>query len=107
MEAIAVLHQELPQAYQAATRARLVAELGLYLEDQLRQLAIRRDDRARQVGDGLLVRHRQHHRAAARVVETRQLAADGVVTSALAPEFRRLHDRQQQLLPADALHLLA
>src|SRR6185437_4477861 len=106
MEAVAVLHQELAQANQAATRARLVAELGLYLKDQLRQLAVRRDNRARQIGDGLLMGHRQHHRAPSGIREARQLAADGVVASALAPEFGWLHDRQQQLLPADALHLL-
>ena len=107
VEAVGVLHQELAQAHEAATRARLVAELALDLIDQLRKLAIGLDDGAREVGDGLLVRHRQHHRMLGAILEPREVAADGVVAPRLLPELRRLHDRQQDLLPADAVHLLA
>ena len=107
MEAVGVLHQELAQPHETTTRARLVAELALDLIDELRKLAIGLGDGAREVGDGLLVRHRQNHRMLGAILEPREVAADGVVAARLLPQLRRLHDRQQDLLPADAVHLLA
>ena len=64
--AVAVLHDELADADQPAAGARLVAELGLEVVDDQRQLTVALDDVAQQVGHDLLVGHGQHHVASRR-----------------------------------------
>ncbi len=56
VEAVEVHHVEFPDAEQAAARPRLVAELGLYLVEQLGQVAVASHLVAGQLGDDLLVR---------------------------------------------------
>ena len=104
---VGVLHRELADADQAAARPRLVAELGLEVVELDRQLAIRADDVAQQVGDDLLVGHRQDHVAPGTILEPGELRPHRVVASRLAPQVRRLDHRHQQLLAADRVHLLA
>ena len=56
-------------------------------------------------GERLLVGHRQHVVGALAVLELEQLV--DLVAARAAPELRRLQDRQQHLLAADRVHLLA
>jgi len=104
---VGVLHGELARADQAAAGARLVAELGLYLVEHQRELAVRCDILAQQVGHDLLMGHRQDGVAPGAVREARQFGADIVPAAGLLPQLGRLHDRQRHLLAADPVHLLA
>ena len=74
--AVAVLHDELADADQAASGARLVAELRLEVVDDQRQLTVALHDVAQQLGDDLLVGHGEHHVAPGPVLEARHLGAD-------------------------------
>ena len=60
VEAVGVLHRELAGAQHAGPRPRLVALLDLEVVEDQRQLAVGADVVGDVVGDGLLVRHRQH-----------------------------------------------
>ena len=103
---VAVLHHELAHPDQAAARPGLVAELRLEVVDDERQLAVAPDDVAQQVGDDLLVRHRQDHVPVRAILEASHLRADGVVAPGLAPQVRRVDDRHLHLLAADRVELL-
>ena len=107
VERVAVLHDELADADQPAARARLVAELGLEVVDDQRQLAVALHEVAQQVGDHLLVGHGQHHVAPGSVLEADHLGADLRVAARLAPQVGGVHDRHLHLLPADGVDLLA
>ena len=73
VEGVGVLHRELARAQDAGARSRLVALLGLDVEEHQRQVAVgahlARDVRR----DALLVRHRQDHRRPLAVLELEQL----------------------------------
>ena len=104
---VRVLHDELADPDQAVARTRLVAPLRLEVVDLERELPVRADDVAEQVGNDLLVRHRKDHVAARAVLEAAHLDADLVVAPGLAPDVRRVDDRHEHLLAADRVHLLA
>ena len=107
VEAVRVLHRELADPDQSAPGARLVAPLGLEVVDDLRELAVGVDLLPGEVGDDLLVRHREDHVAVGAVLEAGQLRTDRVIPATLAPDLGRVDDRHQHLLPADRVHLLA
>jgi len=75
--------------------------------DHDRELAVRPDDVAEEVGHDLLVGHGKDHVAPRAILEARHLGPDRVVPAGLAPELRRVHDRHLHLLAADPVHLLA
>ena len=105
--AVRVLHHELAHPDQAAPRTRLVPELRLEVIEPDRQLPIRADDVAQEVGDDLLVGHRDHHVAVAAILEPGHLRPDLVVPAGFAPEVGRMDHRHLELLAADRVHLLA
>ena len=105
--AVRVLHHELADADEAASGARLVAELRLEVVELDRQLAVALDEVAEQDGDDLLVGHREHHVALAAVLEADELRPDLEPAPALLPDLRRMDDGHLHLLAADRVHLLA
>ena len=107
VERVRVLHHELAHADEPAARARLVAELRLEVVDDHRQLAIAADEVAGELGDDLLVGHRDDRVAARAVLEPDHLVADLVVAPALLPQLGGMHDRHLHLLAADPVDLLA
>src|SRR4029079_514347 len=76
---VRVLHDELADADEAATGARLVAELRLEVIEDHRQRAIALDDVAQKDRHDLLVGHRQDHLALATVLEPHELRPDLLV----------------------------
>ena len=73
VEGVGVLHRELAGAQHAGPRPRLVALLGLDVEEHQRQVAVGAHLARDVVGDRLLVGHRQHHRRPLAVLELEQL----------------------------------
>ena len=104
VERVGVLHHELAHAEQPAARTRLVAHLRLEVVEHLRQLLVRLE-LARVERDRLLVRHREHERAAVAVLDLPELG--DVVAARRLPELGGRHDRHEHLLRADRVHLLA
>ena len=107
VEAVGVLHRELPGADHPGSRAGVVAPFDLDLEDQLRQLAVGADLARGKARHHLLMGHGEHHFAVAAVLKARQLGADRLVAAALLPDLGRVHDGQGDLRPADGRQLLA
>jgi hypothetical protein len=105
VEGVGVLHRELARAQEACARPRLVALLGLDVEQHQRQVAVGAHLAGDVGGDRLLVGQRQHQRRALAVLELEQLL--DLVAARLPPRLGRLQDRHQHLLGADRLHLLA
>ena len=104
---VRVLHREFADADQSPARPRLVAELRLEVIELEGQLPVGTHDAAQQVGDDLLVCHREHHVPTCAVLEARHLGSDGVVAARLAPDIGRMDHRHQQLLAADRVLFLA
>ena len=69
VQRVGIFHGELAQPDQAATRARLVAVLGLNLEDELRQAFVAVDLVQRQRRDDVLVRRTECERTSRVVLE--------------------------------------
>ncbi len=92
IESVGVLHRELPRADDPRSRARIVAPLGLNLEDELGELAVGGDLGRSKAGDDLLVSHREDHVPIAPVLKARELCPDRLVPAALLPELCRVHD---------------
>ena len=105
VERVRVLHHELARAEHSGARARLVALLHLELVQEERQVAVGADVVRHVEGEPLLVRHREHVRRALAVVELHQLL--DLVAPGRLPEPRGLKHRNQELLAADRVHLLA
>ena len=105
VEAVGVLHHELPRAQHARARTGLVTLLHLEVVDDQRQVAVGADELGDVEGDGLLVGHRQHQLGALAVGELEQLI--DLHTTGLAPQLGGLKHRHQHLLRADRVHLLA
>ena len=105
VERVRVLHDELAHAQHAALRTRLVAHLRLKVVPALRQVAVGADLARRVPGDDLLVRHRKHHAAAGAILEAKLLRQP--VAAGLLPDLGRVEHRHEDLLRADAVHLLA
>ena len=106
VEAVGVLHGELAGPHQARLRPRLVAQLGLELVPHLRQLTVG-VQLGGQAGHDLFVRHAERELGALAVLEPEHLVAHDLPAAAALPELGRVHDRHQDLLGADPVHLLA
>ena len=107
VERIGILHQEFAAAHQAETRAHLVAEFPLDMIEIERQILVRADIGAEDLGDHLFVRGTKEHVALVPVLDAQHLLAIRIVTAALAPQIGRLHGRHQQLDGAGTVLLLA
>ena len=107
IEAVGVLHHELAGPEDAEPRPRFVAELRLDLVERHRQLLVRADQRADQLGDDLLVRRPQGHRLVAADGQLHQQFAEGLVPPRLLPKIDRLQRRHQELERPGGVHLLA
>ena len=107
VEAVGVLHQELASPQDAEAGAGLVAELRLDLVEGDRQLLVRLDEVADQVGDDLLVRRPERHRLVAADGQLHQEVAVRLEPARLLPELDRLQGGHQQLERAGGVHLLA
>jgi hypothetical protein len=107
VERVRVFHHELADTDEAAPGTGLVAELRLEVIDDHRQLAIAAHQVAREVGDDLLVRHRDHGIATGAVLEADHLGPDLLVATRLAPQLGRMDDGHLHLLAADPVDLLA
>ncbi len=106
IQAVGVLHRELPGTDQASPRPRVVPKLRLQLVDEPRQLLVRVHLSGDQPSDYLLVGHRQHHRPIPSVPQPDELGPDARVPPRPLPDPRGLHDRHRDLLPLAGLHLL-
>ena len=107
VEAVGVLHAELAQADQPATRSRFVPELLLELVERHGQIAVALHLRGGQCTDRLLVRGRQHEVAVTAIGHPVEHISENLVASRLLPELHWLQGGQPQLLRARAVHLLA
>ncbi len=107
VEGVGVLHDELADAHQAGLRPLLVAELGLYLVPDLRELLVRAYLVARDGGEDLLVRHPETHVRALAVAQAEHRLAHHLPAAGLLPDLRGVEGGQEELLAADGVHLLA
>ena len=106
VETVGVLHGELAGPHQARLGPRLVAQLGLELVPQLRQLTVGLE-LGGEGGDDLLVGHAKGQVGALTVLEPEHLLAHQIPAAARLPQLGRVHDRHQDLLGADRVHLVA
>jgi hypothetical protein len=107
VEGVRVFHDELAAAHEAGARAHLVAELRLDLIEVERQRAVARDVAPDHVDDDLLVGRPDEEVGALAVLEAQELRSVPVPAPALLPQLRRHRGRQQHLLRARAVHLVA
>ena len=107
MEAVPVLHQELPRAEHPEARPELVAELGLDLVNAPRQVLVRGQRGPDQLRHGLLRRGRQRRLAAVAVVHHEEVLAIRLPPPGLLPERDRLQARQAHLHHPGGVELLA
>ena len=107
VEAVGVLHDELTRAKDSALGAGFVALLGLDVVPELRKLLVAVYLTRCQPGDDLFVGHSERHVRAFAVLETEEFVADRAPAAGLLPDLRRVEDGHEDLLAADAIHLLA
>ena len=103
VEAVGVLHDELPRPQDTGPGPGLVALLDLEVVEDQRQVAVGADDLGDVEGDRLLVGHRQHQLGALAVGELEQLLDPE--PAGAAPQVGGLEHRHQHLLAADRVHL--
>ena len=101
VQGVAVLHQELPGANQAAAGPRLIAKLGLDLEHDPGQVPVGGDLRGGQIRHHLLMGHRQSHVPTAAVLEAHQRLVHLLPSPAALPELAGMYHRHGQLLASD------
>ena len=107
IEAVRVFHVEFAHANEAAARARLVAELCLYLVDDERQVAVAVDIGLDHVGQQLFVSGREHERTLAAVVQPEEFAAHRVTAAGQVPVLERLEGGHLNFLTARGVHFLS
>ena len=107
VEGVRILHDELAHPHQPRLGARLVAKLGLDLVPDLRKLLVTAQLAARDRGHHFFVRHAQAQIALEAVLQPEHVVAHDVPAAGLLPQFGRVQRRQENLLGADAVHLLA
>ena len=107
IEGVGILHDELAHAQQAGFRPRLIAELGLNLIPDLRQLLVAAQFAARNGGHHFFVRHAQAQVAPEAVFQAEHVVAHDVPAAGFLPDFGRIQRGQQHLLAADGVHLFA
>ena len=106
VEGVGVLHDELTDPQQACLGARLVAELGLDLVPDLRQLLVAAQLVAGNGGHHLFVGHAQAKVGALAILQAKHVGAHGDPAAGFVPDLARQQGREQELL-ADRVHLLA
>ena len=106
VEGVAVLHEELAYAQQAGFRAGLVAELGLDLIPDLRQLLVGTQLVARDGGHDLFVSHAEGELGAFAIGEAKHVLAHAGPASGLFPKLARVQRGEQELL-RDGVHFFA
>ncbi len=104
VEAVGVLHDELPRAQDPGPGAGLVALLELDVVEDQRQVPVGAHDLRHVRRDRLLVGHREHELRVLAVEELEQLR-DGV-PAGQPPQLGWLQERHQELLPSNRVHLL-
>ena len=87
--------------------ARLVAEFGLDLIPDLRQLLVAAQLAAGGGGHDFFVRHAEAEVAAEAVLEAEHVVAHDVPAAGFLPEFGGIEGGQQKLLRADGIHFRA
>ena len=107
VEAIGVLHEELPPAHDAEPGALLIPELPLDVIEDLRQVLVGPDRGTDDLGDHLLVGGAVEHLPLMSVLDAQHLLAVIVVTAALPPQVGQLERGHEQLHRPGAIHLLA
>ena len=106
VEGVGVLHGEFPYPQQARLGSRLVPELPLDLVPELREVTVG-VQLAGDPGEDLLVGHSEGQVGSLSIREAEHLVAHRLPTTRGLPHRGRVHGRQQELLGADAVHLLA
>jgi hypothetical protein len=106
VEGIGVLHDELSHAEQAGLGTRLVAELGLDLVPDLRELLVAAQLVARDGGHDLFVGHPQAEVGSLAVLQAEHIVAHGLPAARLFPYLAGVQSGEQELL-ADLVHLFA
>ena len=107
VEGIGVLHQEFARSHHAEARPHLVAELPLDMIEVERQVLVRLDVGAEDLGDHLLVGRAEQHVALVAILDAQHLLAIVVVAAAFAPQLGRLDGRHQDFQRAGPVLLLA
>ena len=107
IEAVGVLHDELPGAHEPEAGPDLVPELGLDLVEIQGHLPVGVHLPAHQVGDHLFVGGAEAVVPFVAVHEAQQFLAVDPPAAGLLPEFGRLHRGHQDLLGPGPVHLLA
>jgi hypothetical protein len=106
VEGVGILHQEFARAEHAGLGTGLVAELGLELVPDLRQLPVGTKfggDR----GEDLLVGRAETEIGAVAVAQPEELLPDQIPAAGLLPELRGMKGGEREFLGADPIHLLA
>ena len=106
VERVGVFHRELANPQQTTLGPGLVTKLGLQVVPELGQLPIRRQLGGEQRED-LLMSHRQQQVGLPAILELDEDPLDVVPAARLLPHLTGVHHREQHLLAADAVHLLA
>ncbi len=106
IKGIAVLHGELAHTKEAGLGPRFVAELGLDLVPDLRQLLVAAQFAAGDGGHDLFVGHAQAQIGALAVFEAEHVVAHAGPAAALLPGLARQDAGQEELL-GDLVHLFA
>ncbi len=107
IERIGILHQEFTATHQPEARTHLVTEFPLNVIEIERQVLVRLDVGAEDLGDHFFVGRPIQHIALVAILDAQHLLAVGIVASALAPEVGRLDRRHQHFDGAGAVLLLA
>ena len=107
VERVGVLHEELAYAQEAGFGPRFVAELGLDLIPDLRELFIAAQFAAGDRGHDLFVGHGEAEVASEAILEAEKVVAHDVPAAGFLPDLGRIERGQVHLLPADRVHLLA
>ena len=105
VEAVGIFHDELFGADDAKPRARLIAEFGLDLVEDERELPMG-FDLSDEVGDDLFMRGPQGHLFAGAILEPDQHLPQHGIPSGLLPQLQGLQAGEQTLLRACAVHLI-
>ena len=106
IERVRVFHEELAHPQQPGFRPLFVAEFGLDLIPDLRELLVAAQFAARNHGHDLFVGHGEAQGASEAVLEAEQVVAHHVPAAGFLPDFGRIQRRKVHLLSADGVHLL-
>ena len=107
IEGIGVLHQKFARAHDAETRAHLVAEFPLDMEQVKRQVLVGAHIGADDLGDHLLIGRAIEHLTVVPVDDAQHFLAIGVIAPRFAPQISGLDRRHQHFDRAGADLLLA